>query len=171
MKLLKSQSFISSKHHQCLTGAVLLVQSKTYDQQTEKFMDFSFEKTNSAYMLFYERIPAREGGGAAGGGGTSAGGGVSSAMSEASGSGLGGGGRATETVSRPPSTSNSMAGSPESRAEDEMECDATPAADQHKVTLSKDLAEVRARLQTRLDKYSAKTFERKCISSLCMRCI
>ncbi|CAG2161635.1 unnamed protein product [Oppiella nova] len=30
--------------------------SKTYDQVTDKFMDFSFEKTNSAYMLFYERI-------------------------------------------------------------------------------------------------------------------
>ncbi|XP_052769790.1 ubiquitin carboxyl-terminal hydrolase 34-like isoform X3 [Mya arenaria] len=29
--------------------------SKTYDSVTEKFMDFSFEKTNSAYMLFYER--------------------------------------------------------------------------------------------------------------------
>ena len=32
--------------------------SKTYDQLTDKFMDFSFEKTNSAYMLFYERISA-----------------------------------------------------------------------------------------------------------------
>ncbi|XP_074662968.1 ubiquitin carboxyl-terminal hydrolase 34-like [Tubulanus polymorphus] len=31
--------------------------SKTYDSVTDKFMDFSFEKTNSAYMLFYERIP------------------------------------------------------------------------------------------------------------------
>ncbi|XP_054154148.1 ubiquitin carboxyl-terminal hydrolase 34-like [Oppia nitens] len=30
--------------------------SKTYDQVTDKFMDFSFEKTNSAYMLFYERV-------------------------------------------------------------------------------------------------------------------
>ena len=30
--------------------------SKTYDQLTDKFMDFSFEKTNSAYMLFYERL-------------------------------------------------------------------------------------------------------------------
>ncbi|XP_011269828.1 ubiquitin carboxyl-terminal hydrolase 34 [Camponotus floridanus] len=28
--------------------------SKTYDSVTDKFMDFSFEKTNSAYMLFYE---------------------------------------------------------------------------------------------------------------------
>ncbi|XP_041355094.1 ubiquitin carboxyl-terminal hydrolase 34-like isoform X3 [Gigantopelta aegis] len=32
--------------------------SKTYDSVTDKFMDFSFEKTNSAYMLFYERFPA-----------------------------------------------------------------------------------------------------------------
>ncbi|XP_064603807.1 ubiquitin carboxyl-terminal hydrolase 34-like isoform X2 [Liolophura sinensis] len=32
--------------------------SKTYDSVTDKFMDFSFEKTNSAYMLFYERIPS-----------------------------------------------------------------------------------------------------------------
>ena len=30
-------------------------QSKTYDSITDKFLDFSFEKTNSAYMLFYER--------------------------------------------------------------------------------------------------------------------
>lgn len=29
--------------------------TKTYDAVTEKFMDFSFEKTHSAYMLFYER--------------------------------------------------------------------------------------------------------------------
>ncbi|XP_064621669.1 ubiquitin carboxyl-terminal hydrolase 34-like isoform X2 [Lineus longissimus] len=35
--------------------------SKTYDSVTDKFMDFSFEKTNSAYMLFYERIPKRPG--------------------------------------------------------------------------------------------------------------
>ncbi|XP_021693762.1 ubiquitin carboxyl-terminal hydrolase 34 [Aedes aegypti] len=28
--------------------------SKTYDSVTEKYLDFSFEKTNSAYMLFYE---------------------------------------------------------------------------------------------------------------------
>ncbi|KAK3093520.1 hypothetical protein FSP39_016701 [Pinctada imbricata] len=34
--------------------------SKTYDSVTDKFMDFSFEKTNSAYMLFYERCPKRE---------------------------------------------------------------------------------------------------------------
>lgn len=31
-------------------------QSKTYDSATEKYLDFSFEKTNSAYMLFYERV-------------------------------------------------------------------------------------------------------------------
>ncbi|XP_055847912.1 ubiquitin carboxyl-terminal hydrolase puf isoform X2 [Episyrphus balteatus] len=31
--------------------------SKTYDSVTEKYLDFSFEKTNSAYMLFYERRP------------------------------------------------------------------------------------------------------------------
>ncbi|XP_065207082.1 ubiquitin carboxyl-terminal hydrolase puf isoform X2 [Planococcus citri] len=30
--------------------------SKTYDSVTDKFMDLSFEKTNSAYMLFYERV-------------------------------------------------------------------------------------------------------------------
>ena len=30
------------------------MQSKTYDSVTEKYLDFSFEKTNSAYMLFYE---------------------------------------------------------------------------------------------------------------------
>ena len=30
--------------------------SRTYDQGTDKFMDLSIEKTNSAYMLFYERI-------------------------------------------------------------------------------------------------------------------
>ncbi|XP_021379697.1 ubiquitin carboxyl-terminal hydrolase 34-like isoform X3 [Mizuhopecten yessoensis] len=34
--------------------------SKTYDSVTDKFMDFSFEKTNSAYMLFYERCPAKK---------------------------------------------------------------------------------------------------------------
>ncbi|KAI1295519.1 Ubiquitin carboxyl-terminal hydrolase 34 [Halotydeus destructor] len=34
--------------------------SKTYDSVTEKFMDFSFEKTNSAYMLFYERVTKEE---------------------------------------------------------------------------------------------------------------
>ncbi|RWS07088.1 hypothetical protein B4U79_12772 [Dinothrombium tinctorium] len=31
--------------------------SKTYDSVHDKFMDFSIEKTNSAYMLFYERLP------------------------------------------------------------------------------------------------------------------
>lgn len=31
-----------------------ILQSKTYDSVTEKYLDFSFEKTNSAYMLFYE---------------------------------------------------------------------------------------------------------------------
>lgn len=31
--------------------------SKTYDTVSEKYLDFSFEKTNSAYMLFYERCP------------------------------------------------------------------------------------------------------------------
>ena len=35
-------------------------QTKTYDAVTEKFMDFSFEKTHSAYMLFYERCDPNE---------------------------------------------------------------------------------------------------------------
>lgn len=34
--------------------------SKTYDSVTDKFMDFSFEKTNSAYMLFYERVNPKD---------------------------------------------------------------------------------------------------------------
>lgn len=34
--------------------------SKTYDTVTEKYLDFSFEKTNSAYMLFYERISSHQ---------------------------------------------------------------------------------------------------------------
>ena len=34
--------------------------SRTYDQMTDKFMDLSIEKTNSAYMLFYERIDRRK---------------------------------------------------------------------------------------------------------------
>lgn len=34
--------------------------SKTYDTVTEKYLDFSFEKTNSAYMLFYERVPSQQ---------------------------------------------------------------------------------------------------------------
>ena len=36
---------------------IFFLQSKTYDSVTDKFMDFSFEKTNSAYMLFYELCP------------------------------------------------------------------------------------------------------------------
>lgn len=31
--------------------------SRTYDQVTEKFLDLSIERINSAYMLFYERVP------------------------------------------------------------------------------------------------------------------
>ncbi|CAH1793285.1 unnamed protein product [Owenia fusiformis] len=38
--------------YECFGGEMT---SKTYDSVTDKFMDFSFEKTNSAYMLFYER--------------------------------------------------------------------------------------------------------------------
>ncbi|XP_078001097.1 ubiquitin carboxyl-terminal hydrolase 34-like isoform X2 [Glandiceps talaboti] len=34
--------------------------TKTYDSVTDKFMDFSFEKTHSAYMLFYERCEPDE---------------------------------------------------------------------------------------------------------------
>ncbi|XP_070576482.1 ubiquitin carboxyl-terminal hydrolase 34-like isoform X2 [Ptychodera flava] len=34
--------------------------TKTYDSVTDKFMDFSFEKTHSAYMLFYERCEVDE---------------------------------------------------------------------------------------------------------------
>ncbi|KAK7104124.1 hypothetical protein V1264_018890 [Littorina saxatilis] len=30
--------------------------SKTYDSVSDKFLDLSFEKTNSAYMLFYKRV-------------------------------------------------------------------------------------------------------------------
>ena len=29
--------------------------TKTYDSRAERFVDFSFEKSHSAYMLFYER--------------------------------------------------------------------------------------------------------------------
>ncbi|XP_072159450.1 LOW QUALITY PROTEIN: ubiquitin carboxyl-terminal hydrolase 34 [Bemisia tabaci] len=36
---------------ECFGGEMM---SKTYDTVTDKFMDLSFEKTNSAYMLFYE---------------------------------------------------------------------------------------------------------------------
>ncbi|KAK9875298.1 hypothetical protein WA026_007696 [Henosepilachna vigintioctopunctata] len=39
---------------ECFGGEVT---SKTYDSVTDKFMDFSFEKSNSAYMLFYEQCP------------------------------------------------------------------------------------------------------------------
>ncbi|XP_044746055.1 ubiquitin carboxyl-terminal hydrolase 34 isoform X3 [Coccinella septempunctata] len=39
---------------ECFGGEVT---SKTYDSVTDKFMDFSFEKSNSAYMLFYEQSP------------------------------------------------------------------------------------------------------------------
>ncbi|XP_062912032.1 ubiquitin carboxyl-terminal hydrolase 34 isoform X4 [Mobula hypostoma] len=34
--------------------------TKTYDSVTDKFMDFSFEKTHSAYMLFYKRVETEE---------------------------------------------------------------------------------------------------------------
>lgn len=34
--------------------------SRTYDQVTDKFMDLSIEKTNSAYMLFYERVDSTD---------------------------------------------------------------------------------------------------------------
>ena len=89
-------------------------------------MDFSFEKTNSAYMLFYERIPKQRD--------TSDAGSVSSQP------------RASETISRPPSTSTSAA-SPDSR-EDGVESTATgedqlPQEDvRPKVQLSKELADV-----------------------------
>ena len=42
---------------ECFGGEV---NSRTYDQVTDKFMDLSIEKTNSAYMLFYERLPKRQ---------------------------------------------------------------------------------------------------------------
>ena len=38
---------------ECFGGEV---NSRTYDQVTDKFLDLSIEKTNSAYMLFYERV-------------------------------------------------------------------------------------------------------------------
>jgi hypothetical protein len=38
---------------ECFGGEVT---SKTYDSVNDKFMDFPIEKTNSAYMLFYERL-------------------------------------------------------------------------------------------------------------------
>lgn len=34
--------------------------SRTYDQVTDKFLDLSIEKTNSAYMLFYERVDNKD---------------------------------------------------------------------------------------------------------------
>ena len=33
--------------------------SKTYDSSSDKFMDLSVEKSNSAYMLFYEKKKSR----------------------------------------------------------------------------------------------------------------
>ena len=39
--------------NECFGGEMT---SKTYDCTTEKFLDLSFEKTHSAYMLFYERV-------------------------------------------------------------------------------------------------------------------
>lgn len=106
-------------------------------------MDFSFEKTNSAYMLFYERIPRDS---------SSASGGVSSTSEAPSSSHLPVP-RVSETVSRPPSTSTS-ATSPDSRGEGEEPMVTTATAGQEetrglqddqqpKITLSKDLAEVR----------------------------
>ncbi len=38
---------------ECFGGEV---NSRAYDQVTEKYMDMNIEKTNSAYMLFYERV-------------------------------------------------------------------------------------------------------------------
>jgi len=38
---------------ECFGGEV---NSRTYDQMTDKFMEMNIEKTNSAYMLFYERV-------------------------------------------------------------------------------------------------------------------
>jgi ubiquitin carboxyl-terminal hydrolase 34 len=35
--------------------------SKTYDSSTDKFMDLSVEKSNSAYMLFYEKKNKKSG--------------------------------------------------------------------------------------------------------------
>lgn len=48
--------FIHEHNFDIITFNLLSIsQSKTYDSVTEKYLDFSFEKTNSAYMLFYER--------------------------------------------------------------------------------------------------------------------
>lgn len=44
-------------------------QSKTYDSVNDKFMELNFEKTNSAYMLFYEWV-GREAGEQRGGRGS-----------------------------------------------------------------------------------------------------
>lgn len=38
---------------ECFGGEIT---SKGYDQGSDRFLDFQFEKTHSAYMLFYERI-------------------------------------------------------------------------------------------------------------------
>jgi len=43
---------VSQLASECFGGETT---SKTYDSNSDKFMDLSFEKTNSAYMLFYER--------------------------------------------------------------------------------------------------------------------
>lgn len=39
--------------NECFGGEII---SKGYDQGCNRFLDFQFEKTHSAYMLFYERI-------------------------------------------------------------------------------------------------------------------
>lgn len=39
---------------------LIVLQTKTYDAVTEKYMDVSFEKTHSAYMLFYEHVSMTE---------------------------------------------------------------------------------------------------------------
>ena len=44
----------------CYFLSLIYDKTKTYDAVTEKFMDFSFEKTHSAYMLFYERCDPNE---------------------------------------------------------------------------------------------------------------
>lgn len=52
----KNFLFLSSLPHEMLKNSIFLFQSKTYDSVTDKYMDLSFEKTNSAYMLFYELV-------------------------------------------------------------------------------------------------------------------
>jgi len=42
---------------ECFGGEMM---TKTYDAVTEKYMDVSFEKTHSAYMLFYEHVSMSE---------------------------------------------------------------------------------------------------------------